>query len=190
MKWFLSHRQSTGQQIALPLYLKLTGLGETAFLDIDTEFDLHDLEKIVELADIFCFIMSPGIFESDYCRKGIAAFPPPYNTTELTHAVKCNKPIVVIRTGSFHLEERDIPVEWMNLSKLLIGSRTIVYYSQFLAQCAKTLQSIRKHPEKNRMKFYNFENKANNEVIIFCPFTLIFFRKIFSVTYCDHQFLS
>ena len=71
MNWFLSHRQITGQRIALSLYLELTKIGETAFLDVKCDLDLHDLEKLVELCDFFVFIYSDGIFASEYCRKGI-----------------------------------------------------------------------------------------------------------------------
>ena len=70
MNWFLSHRQVTGQRIALALYLELKELGETAFLDVKCALDLHDLEKLVKLCDIFVFIYSDGILQSEYCRKG------------------------------------------------------------------------------------------------------------------------
>lgn len=70
INWFLSHRQKTGQGIALALFHELKSLGDTAFLDIKTEFDLHNLEKCVELSDYFLFILSEGIFESEYCFKG------------------------------------------------------------------------------------------------------------------------
>lgn len=71
MNWFLSHRQLTGQRIALSLFLELKELGETCFLDVKAELDLHNLEKLVELCDFFVFIYSDGIFSSEYCRKGI-----------------------------------------------------------------------------------------------------------------------
>ena len=70
MNWFLSHKQLTGQRIAFALYSELTKLGETAFLDVKADLDLHDLEKIVQLCDFFAFIYSDGIFNSEYCRKG------------------------------------------------------------------------------------------------------------------------
>ena len=71
INWFISYKQETGQDIALPLCIKLKSLGESVFLDIDTEFDLHDLEKIIENADFFCFVLSKDIFKSEYCRRGI-----------------------------------------------------------------------------------------------------------------------
>jgi hypothetical protein len=71
MNWFLSHKQATGQHIALPLFSELQKLGDTAFLDIKAEFDLHDLEKIVDLCDFFLFILTQDILKSEYCRKGI-----------------------------------------------------------------------------------------------------------------------
>ena len=70
MNWFLSHRQITGQRIAHSLYSELTKIGETVFLDVKTELNLHDLKKIVKLCDFFVFIYSDGVFNSQYCRKG------------------------------------------------------------------------------------------------------------------------
>ena len=70
MNWFLSHKQKTGQRIALSLYLELKELGETAFLDVKSDLDLHDLETIVELCDFFLFVYSNEIFQSEYCIKG------------------------------------------------------------------------------------------------------------------------
>jgi hypothetical protein len=61
----------TGQGVVLPLYLELEKIGETAFLDIKTEFDLHDLEKLVEKAEFFLLLLTDTIFKSEYCRKGI-----------------------------------------------------------------------------------------------------------------------
>ena len=71
MNWFLSHKQVTGQRIALSLFLELEKLGESAFLDVKCELDLHNLEKLVEFCDWFVFIYSDGIFDSEYCRKGL-----------------------------------------------------------------------------------------------------------------------
>ena len=54
----------------LPLYSELEKLGETSFLDIQAEFDLHDLELLVEKTEFFLFLLSKDIFSSEYCRKG------------------------------------------------------------------------------------------------------------------------
>jgi hypothetical protein len=71
LNWFLSHRQISGQGIALGLFQELSKRNETVFLDIRSEFDLHDLEKCVELSDYFVLVLSEGIFNSPYCLKGI-----------------------------------------------------------------------------------------------------------------------
>jgi hypothetical protein len=68
--WFLSHKQSTGQGIVLPLFLEMEKIGETAFLDIKAEFELHDLEKLVKKTKYFVFLLTPEIFTSEYCKKG------------------------------------------------------------------------------------------------------------------------
>ena len=70
MNWFLSHKQKTGQRIAMSLYFELQTLEETAFLDVKSDLDLHDLEKLVELCDFFLFVYSSEILQSEYCRKG------------------------------------------------------------------------------------------------------------------------
>ncbi len=70
MGFFLSHRQSTGREIALPLFSELEKLGATAFLDIKAEFEMHGLNKLVALCDYFVFIMMDDIFNSQYCLKG------------------------------------------------------------------------------------------------------------------------
>ena len=70
MNWFLSHRQLTGQRMAMSLYHELEKMGDSAFLDVKCEFDLHDLKTLVELCEYFVFIYSEGIFASEYCRLG------------------------------------------------------------------------------------------------------------------------
>jgi hypothetical protein len=156
--WFLSHKQATGQAIALPLFLKLKEFGDAAFLDIASEFDLHDLEKIVELTSYFIFILSPGIFTSDFCRKGTQQYLCSFNLVELTHAVKCKKPIVVIQDRNYQFVESDIPKSWSAFAPMLLGHKSIVYYSQFLTQCARQLQDINKFPEQNKIDFYSPED--------------------------------
>ena len=69
--WFLSHKQSTGQSVVLPLHLALKEYGETSFLDICAEFDVHNLEVLVEKTEFFLFLLSEDIFLSEYCKKGI-----------------------------------------------------------------------------------------------------------------------
>ena len=70
MNWFLSHRQITGQRIALSLFQELKTIDESAFLDVKTELDLHDLEKIIDVCEYFVFIYSDGILGSEYCYTG------------------------------------------------------------------------------------------------------------------------
>ena len=67
---FLSHRQKTGREIALGIYGELSKSNYLIFLDILVDFVIHDLEKIVERTKLFVFILSPEIFESEFCLKG------------------------------------------------------------------------------------------------------------------------
>jgi hypothetical protein len=68
---FLSHRQLTGQKIALALFEQLTSKHhKKVFLDVRVDFDLHNLERLVEETKNFVFILSEGIFDSKYCLQG------------------------------------------------------------------------------------------------------------------------
>jgi hypothetical protein len=69
---FLSHRQLTGQGIALSLKEGILKKDpkKQVFLDVHAEFDLHDLPTIVAKTKLFVFILSEGIFDSQYCLKG------------------------------------------------------------------------------------------------------------------------
>ncbi len=66
---FLSHKRTTGQKIAGRLY---QGLSQdyTLFLDSAADFDLHDLQLIVEQTMNFIFILTEGILESEWCIQG------------------------------------------------------------------------------------------------------------------------
>ncbi len=66
---FLSHRQATAQGMALSLQRELKA-SMSVFLDVQTEFDLHDLNKLVLNTRLFVFILSEGIFQSDWCYEG------------------------------------------------------------------------------------------------------------------------
>ena len=147
----------------LPLHLELKLLGETSFLDIRAEFDLHNLEVLVEKTEFFLFLLSKDIFSSEYCRKGIKqefinlllVF---YLFLELTHAVACKKPIVVLREQSFVVTE--VPNAWKEFEKLLTGPRTLICSPKFLAQCASQLKNIRNNSIKNSINFYKPEDKG------------------------------
>jgi hypothetical protein len=69
---FLSHRQATGQGIAMLIRGELLKLSPKLqiFLDVKAEFELHDLLKIVEKTKLFVFILTDGIWNSEYCLKG------------------------------------------------------------------------------------------------------------------------
>jgi hypothetical protein len=69
---FLSHRQLTGQGVAMALRLELTKMDPNLqiFLDVKAEFELHNLPKIVEKTKVFVFILTEKIFDSEYCLEG------------------------------------------------------------------------------------------------------------------------
>lgn len=149
MNWFLSHRQTTGQRIALSLYLELTKFGETAFLDVKAELDLHDLEKIVELCDFFVFIYSNGIFDSEFCRKGERKIFFRAYFSELEFAVKRKKPIMVIRDV---MEEMplQIPDQWKPFEKILRTPRTQRFTAYYLTEMVEIMQAVRKDPDNRQ----------------------------------------
>jgi hypothetical protein len=88
---FLSHRQVTGRRIAMPLRLELLRLDTKLqiFLDVKAEFELHNLPVIVEKSKLFVFILTEGIFASEYCFK------------ELETAVQLKKKIFVVRDAKY-----------------------------------------------------------------------------------------
>jgi hypothetical protein len=58
---FLSNKKATGRGTAHLLYISLTEKHKKkVFLDIRTEFELHDLKKLVEKTKLFIFIITPG----------------------------------------------------------------------------------------------------------------------------------
>ncbi len=71
LDWFISHRQKTGQGIAHSMYHELEKIGEKSFLDVQSKFDLHDLQALVKISEFFIIVLTEGIFESEFCLKGI-----------------------------------------------------------------------------------------------------------------------
>ena len=67
----MSHKQTTGQGIALALYQTLKyNYKFKVFIDVQANFDLHDLDKVVTNTLVFVFIITPGIFDSYWCLQG------------------------------------------------------------------------------------------------------------------------
>lgn len=67
---FLSHRQKTGQDIVLTLYAYLSKKFNV-FLDVATSFETGNLQEIVSNTLVFIFVITEGIFESDWCFVGL-----------------------------------------------------------------------------------------------------------------------
>ena len=70
MSWFLSHRQATGQYMAMALYQELSMINESAFLDVKCRFDLHELQKLVANCEWFILFYSGGLISSQFCHQG------------------------------------------------------------------------------------------------------------------------
>jgi hypothetical protein len=63
--------RATGQGIATTLWVKLdSNFPGKIFLDVQTEFDLHDLDLIVQKTKLFVLIVTNGIFDSPWCKIG------------------------------------------------------------------------------------------------------------------------
>jgi len=58
-------------------------------LDVRTEFDIHNLQKLIEKTKFFIFIMTEGILDSYYCFL------------EFETAINLKKPILVIHGENF-----------------------------------------------------------------------------------------
>ena len=69
---FLSHRQATGQGIAMVLHGGLLKTIPTLqiFLDVKSEFELSHLPELVDKTKLFIFILTENIFASEYCYAG------------------------------------------------------------------------------------------------------------------------
>ena len=67
----MSHYQATAQDLAVLLWLNLDKeFPARIFLDIQTDFNIHDLDKIVSKTKLFVLIVSNGVFGREWCIKG------------------------------------------------------------------------------------------------------------------------
>jgi len=109
---FLSHKQSTGRGIAHALYISLTEKHKKkVFLDVRTEFELHDLKKLVEKTKLFIFIMTPGILDSKYCFE------------EFETAYNLEKQILVIHGENYKPPEDELPNDskWKKFERIILS---------------------------------------------------------------------
>jgi hypothetical protein len=118
---FLSHRQITGQGIAMALRFELARLDAKLqiFLDVKAEFELHNLPLIVEKSKLFVFILTEGIFASEYCLK------------ELETAVNLKKKIFVVRDAKYSVP-KELDEKWKPYDDYFQD-----YYSHFMVYTAK-----------------------------------------------------
>jgi len=117
---FLSHKQSSGQGIAHSLYISLREkYKKNIFLDVRTEFELHDLKKLVSKTKLFVFIMTPGILESYFCFE------------EFETAMKLNKPMLVIHGNDFKSPTSIEDTKWKPYEKVLLGHKTLTYNAHY-----------------------------------------------------------
>jgi hypothetical protein len=128
---FLSHRQVTGQGIAMALRLELRSLNSQLqiFLDVKAEFELHNLSLIVEKSKLFVFILTEGIFASEYCFK------------ELETAVQLKKKIFVVRDAKY-AAPKELDEKWKPYDDYFQD-----YYQHFMVYTAK-------HSEKCAQKIF------------------------------------
>ena len=64
--WYLSHKQSSGEGLALPLFLEMEKLGEATFLDFQAEGKL----ELIECSTFFVLLLTPEIFDSERNKEG------------------------------------------------------------------------------------------------------------------------
>eukprot|EP00741_Cyanophora_paradoxa_P021575 tig00021365_g20826.t1 len=72
---FLSHRQSTGADLARSIKLELEQMrpGIRVFLDTDALDDIHDLRAAIAASRAFLLVLTPGVFESQFVVKEVVA---------------------------------------------------------------------------------------------------------------------
>ena len=64
--------QATGQDCATVLWSQLDReLPGKVFLDVQTDFDLHDLDILVQNTKLFVLIVTNGLFNSYWCKVGM-----------------------------------------------------------------------------------------------------------------------
>lgn len=44
--------------------------GYKTFLDVHAKFDIHNLEILVSKTKLFILILTPALFESEFCYRG------------------------------------------------------------------------------------------------------------------------
>jgi len=118
---FLSHKQRTGQGIAHALYISLTGEPhkKKVFLDVRTEFDLHDLKLLISKTKLFVFIMTDGILDSYYCFE------------EFETASNLEKPILLLYSPEYK-PPKNLPNDskWKKYEKILLHYKIKKYNAQ------------------------------------------------------------
>jgi len=70
-------------------------------LDVRTEFDIHNLQKLIEKTKFFIFIMTEGILDSYYCFLGRFIKLIFIIFKEFETAINLKKPILVIHGENF-----------------------------------------------------------------------------------------
>ena len=82
----------------------------------------------------------------------------------MAQAVRCGKPIIVLRDSKYKFLEQDIPDSWSVFKLLFMGPRTLVCSVRFITACAERLKDIRLNPRKKdvMMKFYKKEDTGNS----------------------------
>jgi len=123
---FLSHKRSTGQGIAGRLYEGLKNEYKI-FLDSESNFNIHDLKKIVQHTEVMLFILSHGILLSHWCLQ------------ELLSALENNKRVIVVRDLSYKLPA-ELPTEWEKVSHILRSPDHLIWIAEYNSACIRTLK--------------------------------------------------
>mmetsp|Transcript_21695 Transcript_21695/g.30354 ORF Transcript_21695/g.30354 Transcript_21695/m.30354 type:complete len:505 (-) Transcript_21695:50-1564(-) len=127
---FLSHKQSTGQGIALALYRKFTKMQKKVFLDIKAQFNLHDLKKIVAETKLFVFIATEGIFDSFWCWE------------EFKTAIQFKRPIVIVRSNVF---PETVKAHYLPYLKQVHREQIVDYDAAYLKYCVDEILDVGRH---------------------------------------------
>jgi hypothetical protein len=77
--------------------------------------------------EIFIFILSGGILESEWCIK------------ELRSAIKANKKLLIIRDNSYRLPEL-FPVKLMDIEPTIRNSKTITWMAEYNSNCIEKIK--------------------------------------------------
>ncbi len=124
---------------------------DVSFLTVfsEAEFDIHDLEKIVQNTDSVIFILTVGILESEWCIK------------ELRSAIRYQKQIIIIRELSFKIPS-PLPPKLQDLEPVFRESPMFTWIAEYHHNCVNKMKETVLGPPDALVEKLKIWMKKNN----------------------------